>query len=271
MSGRDFFNGRKVLITGATRGIGRQAVVHMLEQGAEVLAVARSEAALAELAAEAPGRVHVLAADLGQPDMARAVARWVADEHPGCSGLINNAAMMVHTRFTEPTAESAVDAREDEIAGELTLNLVAPLTLAAHMLPVLRRSGQGFIANVTSGLAIAPLPNAVTYSASKAGLACATRGLRSQLRQAGRPMQLTEVVMTLVDTTLSQGAPSAKMAPEEAARQMLAGIAAGRKRVFVGKTKLLAAIDRLSPALADRIIAGRAPKPDQPSAGLAAG
>ncbi|MCO6383192.1 SDR family NAD(P)-dependent oxidoreductase [Oceanicola sp. 502str15] len=257
--GRGFeFEGATVLITGATRGIGRAAAEQMLARGAEVLAVARNEAALMELKAQAPERVHVLAADLARPEMPLAVARWVAAEHPACSGLINNAAIMTHTRLTTPADRGLPgdDPRQAEIARELAINLTAPLTLTAHLLPLLLRKPAPMVANVTSGLAIAPLPEAVAYSASKAALGSATRGLRSLMRVEGREMQMTEVVMALVDTTLSAPARR-KMAPEEAARQMLAGIAAGRRRVFVGPTGVLAAIDRISPALADRIIAGK--------------
>ncbi|WP_213545085.1 SDR family NAD(P)-dependent oxidoreductase [Vannielia litorea] len=253
------FDGATVLITGATRGIGRAAAEQMLARGATVLTVARSEAALAEVKALDPGRVHVLAADLARPDMAQAVARWVAAEHPDCAGLINNAAIMTHTRFTTPADRGlpGEDPRQAEIAREVAVNLTAPLTLTAHMLPLLLRKPRPMVANVTSGLAIAPLPDAVTYCATKAGLASATRGLRSLARIEGRDMQLSEVVMALVDTGLSAPAPR-KMAPDTAARQMLDGLAAGRRRVFIGPTGVLSAIDRVWPAMADRIIAGKA-------------
>ncbi|SIN79251.1 uncharacterized oxidoreductase [Vannielia litorea] len=252
------FDGATVLITGASRGIGRAAAEQMLARGATVLTVARSEAALAELKALEPRRVHVLAADLAAPGMPLAVARWVAAEHPGCTGLINNAAIMIHTRLSEPADRGLPeeDPREAEIAREVAVNLIAPLTLTAHMLPLLARRPGAMVANVTSGLAIAPLPDAVTYCATKAGLASATRGLRSLARVEGRAMQLSEVVMALVDTGLSAPAKR-KMAPQEAARQMLDGLAAGRRRVFVGPTGVLSAIDRLWPAMADRIIAGK--------------
>ncbi len=252
------FDGATVLITGATRGIGRAAAEQMLARGATVLTVARSEAALAELKALDPERVHVLAADLASPGMALAVARWVAAEHPACCGLINNAAIMTHTRLTAPADRAAPgeDPRQAEIAREVAVNLTAPLTLTAHMLPLLLRKPRAMVASVTSGLAIAPLPEAVTYCATKAGMASATRGLRSLMRIEGREMQLSEVVMALVDTGLSAPAKR-KMAPEEAARQMLDGLAAGRRRVFVGPTGVLSAIDRVWPAMADRIIAGK--------------
>lgn len=243
---------RKILLTGATRGIGREMLDILCSHGAHVLAVARSEPALAQLEADYPGQVSTLAADLAQPDMPRAIANWVADQHPECSVLINNAAIMVHGYLTDGTVR-----HEEAIAREAAVNFTAPMQLSVLMMPVLRRNRDGAIVNVTSGLAIAPIANAAVYCATKAGLRHFTKALRYQCADSG--VQVHEAVMTLVDTSLSLGDPVEKLPPRSAAQAVLRGVEAGQDEIWVEKTRLLRLVWRLSPALADRIMLARTP------------
>lgn len=246
------FQGRKILVTGANRGIGREVTRQLVQKGADVLAVARDETQLAALKAEAPDRIDYLASDLSAPEMPHAVANWVEAEHPDCTGLINNAAIMVHTLLTDAPCD-----RMPEIRNEVNTNLVAPIALCAEMLPILSRHPSALIANVTSGLAISPLPNAAVYCATKAGLRSFTKTLRYQCEDAGLPIQVSEVLMTLVDTALSQGDPEDKMPVDQAAREMLDGLSRKQGEIFIGPVKYLQFAARLSPALADQIIRTR--------------
>ena len=110
---------------------------------------------------------------------------------------------------------------------------------------------------MTSGLAIAPIPDAAVYCATKAGLRMFTRAFRDQCRRAGLPFQVTEVVMTLVDTTLSRHGSHRPYPPERAAADLIAGVERGLDEVWIEKTKLLRVLHRLSPALTYRIMRGR--------------
>ncbi|WP_417268853.1 SDR family NAD(P)-dependent oxidoreductase [Celeribacter sp.] len=201
--------GKKILVTGGTRGIGAALVSQLRAKGCRVLVVARDEARLAVL--ERQG-VATLAADLADPDMPRAVARWVAAEHPDCDVLINNAAIMDHTFLTRDPL-----AKLDRIDREIRINLTAPLQLTAALLPVLSARPKAAVVNVTSGLALAPLPNAAVYCATKAGVRMFTKALRHQITAERWTIQLSEVLMTRVDTTLSEGDPEGKYPPERAA------------------------------------------------------
>jgi uncharacterized oxidoreductase len=245
--------GRTVLLTGATRGIGAALARQLLEAGATVLAVARDRAALDALAARHPGRVFPFAADLAEPAATAAIATWVGREYPGCSLLINNAAVMEHIRYTAAPGDPAA------IDREVAINLAAPIRLSAAMLGVLDTRRRAAICNVTSGLAIAPIGNAATYCATKAGLRSFTRALRYQCEDAGLDILVSEAVMSLVDTTLSHGDPKGKMRPEAAAAELLAGIGRGEPEIWIGKTRLLRRVNRLSPALAARIMRARTP------------
>ncbi|PJE30398.1 uncharacterized oxidoreductase [Pseudooceanicola antarcticus] len=230
---------RTMLVTGATRGVGRALALQLQQTGCRVISVARSLDAL-------PAGVEGLALDLATPDAATRIASWVRTEHPSCAGLINNAAIMVHSLLTE-------DPQPEQIAREIAINLITPMQLSAQLLPVIAAQ-EGFICNVTSGLALAPKPDAAAYSASKSGLRAFTRALRDQVRLAALPVQVHEALLPLVDTSLSQGAPAGKMPPKEAARQILAGIRRGEEEIDVGKVRLLRLLLRLAPALAYGII-----------------
>ncbi|MFL5307421.1 MAG: SDR family NAD(P)-dependent oxidoreductase [Polyangia bacterium] len=139
--------GRRVFITGVSRGIGRATARLFLDEGAEVLGVARDQARLSAASEELAkhGRFEAFALDLTAPDApARAVeritARWGA-----LDVLVNNAAVMTEG---PPTLE-------DEPAGTLErtlgVNLLAPFRLSNALLPLLRKGREPRIIHVTSG------------------------------------------------------------------------------------------------------------------------
>lgn len=250
---RPFFHARTVLLTGATRGIGADMLSLLIADGATVLAVGRDQAALDMLEAAHPGKVHGLAADLADPAMWGAIVNWVADQHPQCDTLINNAAIMLYPEFFGADAPHLPD-----IATEIAINLTAPISLSVAMLPVLTRAARPVICpvicNVTSGLAIAPKTDAPVYCATKAGLRSFTKTLRYQAQDADSALQVSEALLPVVDTSLSRGDPARKMAPRDVARAILDGIARGEDEIWIGKARALRVVHAASPRLADRIM-----------------
>lgn len=245
------FSGRKVLVTGGGRGIGREMTRQLVARGAHVVAVGRDAATLEALANAHPGGITTRRAEFGAGEDVQALAEWIGADHPDCSVLVNNAAIMNHRDLARPSAAGL-----DEIAREIAVNLTAPLTLAAALLPVLGAHRSAAIVNVTSGLAIAPKREAAVYCATKAGLRSFTRALRDQCRHAGLPIRVSEAVMTLVDTTLSSPVPR-KYPPDRAAADVLAGLERGRNEIWIEKARLLRIVHRLSPALAYRLMRDR--------------
>ncbi len=243
------FSDQKILLTGASRGIGHEMARLLLGWGATLLLPARDVATLAPLVQIAPDRVHSVQTDLAQSDQTTALADWVYDKHPDCAGLVNNAAIMIHTTYTADTP------MVDQITTEVAINLTAPLTLCAHLLPLLADQRDGFICNVTSGLALSPKTDAATYSATKAGLRGFTRGLRNQALLSGLKITINEAVLPVVNTSLSTGDPARKMPPDQAAAAILTGIQKSRRETYIGKARLLHHILRASPALGHAIMA----------------
>ncbi|SDY96275.1 SDR family NAD(P)-dependent oxidoreductase [Citreimonas salinaria] len=246
------FRGQKVLVTGATRGIGRALVDELGEHGAHVLAVAKDSDAVAKLVATCPAVVDGLAVDLCEPEVHLEIADWVEDRHRDTSVLINNAAVMHHGPLTDAPWEKLAS-----VAEEIAVNLRAPLCLATALLPTLSRQSSAAIVNVTSGLAIAPRRDAAVYCATKAGLRSFTRALRDQCRHAGFSVQVTDVVMTLVDTDLTARLSIRKYPPDRAASDLVRGVERGSEEVWIEKAKALRVIHRLAPSLAYKLMRAR--------------
>lgn len=245
---------RSVLLTGASRGIGRAMLDQLLDRGCRVMGVARDVSALEGLEAAREGRLIPVAVDLAAPDAAERIAARVWQDLPDCSVLINNAAVMAHVRYPGSAEDHA-----GEIAREIAINLTAPVQLSVALLPILSARPRAAICNVTSGLGHAPIANAAVYCATKAGLGQFSRALRYQCEDAGLGIEVSEAVMTIVDTSLSMGDPARKARPEAAAAEVLAGIEAGQPQIWVERTRLLRRILRLSPALGFRIMRAQSP------------
>lgn len=230
-------------MTGGTSGVGLALVKLLTRTGTRVLTCSRHGDELETLMRACPG-VSGRVVDLGDP---AAVDRFALEAagFPGLLGLINNAAGQDNLRLADQ-ASTAIDR-------EIRTNLTAPAILAARLIPRLPDDG-GFIVNLTSGLAIAPKSSAAVYCATKAALRNLTVGTRNQMAAAGRALRLVDIVLPLVDTPMTRGRGAGKIAPEVVARRILKALVRGEDEVYVGRTALLRHIDRLSPALARRIM-----------------
>ncbi|WP_017665185.1 SDR family oxidoreductase [Porphyrobacter sp. AAP82] len=234
-------NGKQVLLTGGSAGIGREIARQLQAKGAHVLLTGRDSERLAAMAAEG---FETLAADLSSAAGVDALVAALG-ERP-IDILINNAGLGVphDVRKTLPDPDAA--------DGCLYANLSAPVRLITALLPRLRARPQAAIINVTSGLAIAPNTASSVYCASKAGLRSYTMALRAQL--AGEPIQVIEALPPVVDTQMTADRKAAKMPPQECARQIIAALEKGHDEANVGMVKVLRAVYSLSPALARSVM-----------------
>lgn len=183
-------DGKRVLVTGATRGIGRSLATAFAAAGANVALVARDGAALGELAATLGGSAHP--ADLLDPEQLGRLIHRVEDEAGPVDVVVNNAGMAVEGPLWEH-GDGDVDA-------QVRLNLVAPLELCRQAIPRMLRRGGGHLVNVASLAALASVPGMTTYAATKAGLAHGSAALRDELK--GLPIAVTTVMVGGVPTDL---------------------------------------------------------------------
>lgn len=158
-----------VLITGASRGIGRAIAARMLEDGYRVVNFSRG--APAELL---PGETFVSVDLSDSAQTSRAVADLAAERQ--VLHLVNNAGM-IQVADIEQVSEQAM-------RDTLAVNLIAPLLLLQGLLPAMRSKGYGRVVNVGSRAALGK-PGRTAYGASKAGLVGMTRTWALELAASG--------------------------------------------------------------------------------------
>jgi uncharacterized oxidoreductase len=235
-------NGKTILVTGGTDGIGAQLIRQLRDKGASVIATGRTAE---RVAATAAAGFEVITADLSTLAGVDALIASVGDRPIDI--LLNNAGSGSVHDFREPGTPdlAAMDAM-------IFLNLHAPIHLITRLMPGLRERPQAMIVNVTSGLAIAPNAGGSVYCATKAGLRSYSMALRAQLSNTN--IHVLEAQPPLVDTAMTAGRGSGKMPPEECARQIIAAMERDAKEANVGLVKLLKIVHSLSPVLARRIM-----------------
>ncbi|UZD92411.1 SDR family oxidoreductase [Cognatishimia activa] len=243
-------NASKILITGGARGIGLELSKQLIEKGASIVAVGRSLDSLEALKVAYPDRVAVYQADLSQSREVDALLKTVATVHPDINVLINNAAVQFEMDvFSEDNARLIELARR-----EIDLNLSALVALTIGFLPILRVHKASAIVNIGSGLALAPKAASPTYCGTKAALRSFTKALRYQCQSSAPHIHVCEAIMALVETDMTAGRGSGKITAAQAANEVLAGLERERAEVWVEKAKTLRILNRLSPAIAERIM-----------------
>jgi uncharacterized oxidoreductase len=150
----------------------------------------------------------------------------------------------------------ALDFRRQDISlavleQEIATNLTGTAWVTSQFLPLLLQKKDAAVVMISSALAIAPLPALPVYSATKAAVHSFAIALRYQLRET--PVKVFDILPTWVDTGLTDGLPAAKITPDVVARAILDGLRTDKKEIYVGRGKALHRINRISPALAQRL------------------
>jgi hypothetical protein len=209
--------GSVVLITGATGAIAQALIAALEVRGAaKIYAAARDISGLTASARLVPIRMDVTSDD----DVVKAAA-GAAD----VTLLINNAGVNHNTAFM--LAPDLAIARE-----EIEINYLAPLRLTRAFAPALIQN-RGAVLNVLTILARVNLPLMGSYCASKAAGLSLTQGLRGELAPKG--VRVVAAMPGAVDTRMTAGLPIPKMAPAEAAAEILDGFEAGEEDIYVGE------------------------------------
>ena len=178
------FAGRRVLVTGAGKGIGRETALRLAAEGAGVVALSRQADDLASLSAEIG--CETIAVDLEDLE---AAAERVA-RHLPIDLLVNNAGII----HLEPALETSMR----HFASTLAVNTLAPLRLAQVVAADLMRRGQrGAIVNVSSIAAAVGFADHAAYCASKAALDALTRVLAVELGPHGIRTNSVNPVVTM--------------------------------------------------------------------------
>jgi len=189
---------KRIVLTGASSGIGRELAVALAAKGAILVLAARRHELLDRVAAEIEAAGHqrpiVIDTDLSSAGAAESLGKAALRVLGGTVDVvINNAGASVSG------PQSLIG--DSEVARMLfEVNVWSPLALTSTLLPSMMAAGSGVIVNVTSTVQAVPLPLLGYYGASKAALAQATKSLRLELAET--PIRVLEVVPGSTDTAL---------------------------------------------------------------------
>jgi NAD(P)-dependent dehydrogenase (short-subunit alcohol dehydrogenase family) len=173
------FSGKSVIVTGATSGIGRAAVLEFARLGADLLVVGRNESALAELShslAGGPGRVTSVAGDVTAPDVPGRIVTAAVDAFGGIDVVVNAAGVIA-----TGTLEATTDDTWDEL---MDINARAPFRLMREAAPHLVER-KGAVVNVSSVNGLRAFAGVLAYNVSKAAVDHLTRCAALEFAPAG--------------------------------------------------------------------------------------
>ncbi len=190
--------GKKVLVTGAARGLGLEFARSIVQGGGSVvladILAEQAEAAAAQLR-EQGHEAHAVALDLNDPASIEQCAAFAANALGGLDGLVNNAGM---THSGGKNLEQIDIDVWDEV---MRINVRGTWLMSRACLPALRASGQGSIVNLASDTPMWGAPNLLAYVASKGAIMSMTRSMARELGAGGITVNAVAPGLTLVEAT----------------------------------------------------------------------
>jgi len=182
-------SGKRILITGAGRGIGRCCALTCAALGAEVIAVSRTESELTDLAHEGGDNIQTWVADAGSDELFERIGRL-----DRLDGLLNNAG----TNRVGPMEEQS----PENVDAVISLNIRSLYRVSQAAIPVLKNSGGGSIVNMSSQMGHVGSPNRTLYCMSKHAVEGLTKAMAVELAEAG--IRVNSVAPTFVLTPLTE-------------------------------------------------------------------
>ncbi|MFP2926260.1 SDR family NAD(P)-dependent oxidoreductase [Pyxidicoccus sp. 3LG] len=162
---------KTVVVTGASRGIGRAVALAFAREGYGVWALARNADALASLRSEGGERIRPHAVDVADEAALLAISKTIlAEGAPRV--LVNNAGITVSAPLTKT--------RTEDLARVMAVNVTAPFILCRELMPAMAQSGGGRVINIGSMAAVRGIKYTSAYCASKHALLGMTRALASE-------------------------------------------------------------------------------------------
>jgi dehydrogenase/reductase SDR family protein 4 len=192
------FKGRNVIVTGASRGIGRRIALEFAAAGAGLVLVSRKQDALEALRAEIEGKggkAHAVAANMGSLEDVRKMAAGAFELCDRIDVLVNNAA-------TNPVFFPLVGIDERAWDKIMDVNLKGPFFLTVEIGRKMVERGAGAIVNIASTAGMRSWPGLGVYGISKAGLIQMTRQMAREWAEAG--VRVNAVAPGLVATDFSK-------------------------------------------------------------------
>jgi short-subunit dehydrogenase len=247
----------RILLTGASSGIGRALALELVCRGAKLLLTARRAELLGSLAAECDAlgaTTNVLAGDAADAEFRRELVNAARGKLGGLDILVNNAGTSALGRFA--------DSDEATLRQIMEVNFFAAVELTRLALPLLRQGRQPAVVNVDSILGHFGAPFNSEYAASKFALRGWSESLRAELAGDGIDVLLVSpgtVETDFFDHLVAKRAEvpwnSRGVSPESVARQTVRAMEKGRREIFPNwRGRALVLANRTFPGVVDRVM-----------------
>ncbi|MEI7684147.1 MAG: SDR family oxidoreductase [Planctomycetota bacterium] len=249
--------GSRMLITGASQGIGRSIALEAIKQGARVLAAARQQSLLDELAAEvkaAGGTIETVAADVTSPADRQKMVDAAREKFGGLDILINNAGIGSTGHYSE--------VEFDHLRKIFEVNLFGLTETTRAFLPMLKQGVKPAVVNIGSIAGKRGIPARSHYASSKFAVQGFSEAIRAELAKDGIDVLVVSPGLTQTNFSKNMIEQKAKvqldhmrgMTSEDVAKATLTSIARGtNEKTLTLNGKLLVLVSRFLPRLADMI------------------
>jgi short-subunit dehydrogenase len=250
---------RRILLTGASRGVGRELALQLARHQTHLVVVARNGDALQPLVPEllsfGAQSAQAIAGDITEDGFRKSLVKRIQSEWQVLDVLVNNAGVSAHGHF---------DDHDEAILRQIMeVNFYAPTELTRLALPLLAAGNDSVIVNIGSILGHRGMPYNSEYSASKFALRGWSEALRTELH--GRGIDVLLVSPGTIDTGFfdhllvkADSLPWGKqkgIAPDAVARQIVRAIELRRTEIYPNwRGRLLVAVNRWAPRLVDRVM-----------------
>ena len=245
----DDLKGKRVVITGATSGIGLQLLRRMLSLGAYVVGLGRNEEVIDKLKEEATRNawhLHVLRCDVSDREDVRRTAERIFSLYGGVDVLVNNAGVTSGGKWI-------TDLSEDEIQRTVNVNLTAPFWTLKAFLPFMIEQNSGHIVTVDSVAGMMGVAGLTDYCASKFGAFGMTEALRFELAKRKANIGTSIVCPSYVSNAMGEDAPVKcgavfpRIDEDYVVEQIVSAIVFKRALVILPRTIALSYLTRLYP------------------------
>lgn len=244
---------KRILLTGATGGIGEPLSRLLAQKGARLALVDRNgerQNEICEAILQAGGKAVSIAIDLSLPHATTKVVEMASQSLGGIDMLINNAGLIDFTLFHQQNPV--------RIAQLMHINAIVPMQLTHAVLPGMLAQGSGRIVNIGSTFGSIGFPHHAVYSASKFAIRGFSEALRRELADSG--VGITYIAPRATRTPLNDAAAVRMMEanriamddPARVAEIIVRAIEQGRKECYIGTPEsLFARLNGFLPCLVD--------------------
>lgn len=230
--------GRRAIVTGASSGIGKAISRELVEQGANVVLMARREDRLRELAEELAsepnpdrGQTRIVVGDVTNAADREAAVQQSVEAWGGLDILVNNAGFGQMGPFLKATSQ--------DLESILNVNVIGLAEMTRTALPEMFRGQQPLVVNIGSILGHFALPEMTAYSTTKFAVRGFSNALRGELRGRAEVLLVTPATTKTEffqgmeeEAAKSKWRPKHPTTPETVARQVVSAMIAGKKEVF---------------------------------------